>query len=209
MPSTDSWTRGSRAGGCLLKVLCWQCVCVLHPLLFLLSIPEHTHAARSRCGAELVADLEFVCGGRGFYRGKPGGPRGVARQRGSGIVEECCVKGCDLQHLESYCARAKRTRRHTADTAQQTMEEMFKALFLKRYEQQATRTRVTDRRAERAHYMQAMRRDLHKSPEKQQPRLLEKLQDDASSQQNASTEIVKNTAQRRWPSLSAQQQPVH
>lgn len=52
------------------QVLCWQCVYVLNPVLFLLTLPEHTHASRPRCGVELMAALEFVCGDRGFYRGK-------------------------------------------------------------------------------------------------------------------------------------------
>uniref|UniRef100_A0AAY5ET35 Insulin-like domain-containing protein n=1 Tax=Electrophorus electricus TaxID=8005 RepID=A0AAY5ET35_ELEEL len=65
--------------------------------------------ARPRCGVELIADLEFVCGDRGFYRGRA--RNGGSRSRGNGIVEQCCIKGCDLQHLEQYCAKPSRGRR--------------------------------------------------------------------------------------------------
>ncbi|XP_063065554.1 insulin-like growth factor 3 [Engraulis encrasicolus] len=221
MPSTGSWTRGNSAGGSVLKVLCWQCVCVLHPLLFLLSMPEHTQAARWRCGAELVADLEFVCGDRGIYVGKPlyisrggGGVRRLSRGHGGGIVEACCKRGCALHYLESYCNKAKRTRRHAAsDTAaQQTTEEMFRALWVKRYEQQSTGTHAVDRRAERTQYLQERRRrDLHKSPDVEPPRLPETLQSHASSQENGSLARVKHTAlprRKRTVLLSTRQQPV-
>uniref|UniRef100_A0A3P8XPP1 Insulin-like domain-containing protein n=1 Tax=Esox lucius TaxID=8010 RepID=A0A3P8XPP1_ESOLU len=41
------------------------------------------------------------------------------RVKGKGIVEQCCLKPCDLQHLESYCAKPKRSRRRAPLTPQQ------------------------------------------------------------------------------------------
>ncbi|XP_041955553.1 insulin-like growth factor 3 [Alosa sapidissima] len=184
MPSTESRPSGTSAGGCMLKVLCWQCVCWLCPFLLLLSLPEHTHAGRPRCGIELMADLEFVCGDRGFYRGRTGGRRGLARARGKGIIDQCCVKGgCDLQYLESYCAKPKRKRRHAADAAQHDMELMFRALFVRRYTQQASH--MADRHEERTQFLKT-RRDSHKLTEKQPP-LPEQLNDDASLQHSGSS----------------------
>uniref|UniRef100_A0A673M0P8 Insulin-like domain-containing protein n=1 Tax=Sinocyclocheilus rhinocerous TaxID=307959 RepID=A0A673M0P8_9TELE len=54
--------------------------------------------------------------------GKPGAARsGSPRSRGKGIVEQCCVRGCDLQHLESYCAKPKKVRRDVPASLQQTL----------------------------------------------------------------------------------------
>uniref|UniRef100_A0AAY4EIF8 Insulin-like domain-containing protein n=1 Tax=Denticeps clupeoides TaxID=299321 RepID=A0AAY4EIF8_9TELE len=81
-----------------------------------------THSAKTRCGWELVADLEFVCGDRGFYRATGSGYGRTLRSRGKGIVENCCVRGCDLQHLEKYCATTpKRGRRNTPLPLEQTL----------------------------------------------------------------------------------------
>uniref|UniRef100_A0A3B3ZJW6 Insulin-like domain-containing protein n=1 Tax=Periophthalmus magnuspinnatus TaxID=409849 RepID=A0A3B3ZJW6_9GOBI len=73
------------------------------------SIPN-TNATRLRCGSELLGDLIFVCGDRGIYLGKwKRGWSGYGpRPRGRGIVDQCCLgPGCDLHHLEKYCAKAK------------------------------------------------------------------------------------------------------
>ncbi|XP_062396921.1 insulin-like growth factor 3 [Sardina pilchardus] len=203
MPSTESRPSGTNAGGCMLKVLCWQCVCWLCPSFLLLSLPEHTHAAQPRCGTELIADLEFVCGDRGFYRGRSGGRRGFARPRGKGIIDQCCVKGgCDLRYLESYCAKPKRRRRHIADAAQHDMELMFRALFVRRYEQQAPHT--ADRHEERAQFLKS-RRDWRR-PTEQQPPLPEQPATDASSPHSGSS-----TTERRHsgdPPLQPDTQPT-
>ncbi|KAK3566225.1 hypothetical protein QTP86_029674 [Hemibagrus guttatus] len=113
-----------------LQVLCWRSVCVLFTLLVCVLLPELAHSAKPRCGVELIADLQFVCGDRGFYRGHPGAARAAGpRRSGKGIVEQCCVRGCDLQHLEHYCARPKRERRHTPHT-----EDSSWLMFLRRYD---------------------------------------------------------------------------
>ncbi|XP_060786955.1 insulin-like growth factor 3 isoform X2 [Neoarius graeffei] len=119
-----------------LQVLCWRSVCVLYTLLVCVLLPEFAHSAKPRCGVELIADLQLVCGDRGFYRGHPGAVRNASpRRRGKGIVEQCCIKGCDLQHLEHYCAKPKRERRHTGHTPSTThTEDQFWKMFLRRYE---------------------------------------------------------------------------
>ncbi|KAL4645886.1 insulin-like growth factor I [Arapaima gigas] len=100
----------------LLKVCWWRGVCVLYPVLCLATLHSGAEAVKVRCGRELVADLEFVCGERGFYRGKVASSRNGARLRGKGIVEQCCLRGCDLLDLEAYCAKPRHTRRSAPAT---------------------------------------------------------------------------------------------
>ncbi|XP_019907491.2 insulin-like growth factor 3 isoform X2 [Esox lucius] len=127
--------RRSSASGCTLKC-CWS-ACVLYSILCLAAQPEHAEA-RARCGSELVAHLEFVCGDRapnGLRYNQGNSPRlrgSGTRVKGKGIVEQCCLKPCDLQHLESYCAKPKRSRRRAPLTPQQVKEEQYKAVFRKR-----------------------------------------------------------------------------
>ncbi|XP_051508939.1 insulin-like growth factor I [Myxocyprinus asiaticus] len=128
--------------GFMLKVPSWRNVCVLYSFFCVLVLPDVGEGAKARCGRELIADLEFVCGDRGFYRGKPGGARSSGpRSRGKGIVEQCCIRGCDLQHLESYCAKPKRRRRQAPSSLQQTLEEQFWLVFQRRYQKFAEMNR--------------------------------------------------------------------
>ncbi|MGH0173095.1 UNVERIFIED_CONTAM: hypothetical protein FKN15_064427 [Acipenser sinensis] len=83
-----------------------KAVWVLYPVLCLVMLPQRCGAAaRARCGRELVEDLQFVCGDRGFHYSKSS--RYGIRGRVRGIVDLCCVRGCDLQLLEAYCAKPK------------------------------------------------------------------------------------------------------
>ncbi|XP_023649367.1 insulin-like growth factor 3 [Paramormyrops kingsleyae] len=116
----------------LLKVSWWRTLCVLYPVLYLTGLHGGAEALKARCGRELVADLQFVCGDRGFYRGKVSGARGGARLRGKGIVEQCCLRGCDLQHLEAYCAKPHRARRHAPPSHPRAVEELYHVVFPKR-----------------------------------------------------------------------------
>ncbi|XP_043103285.1 insulin-like growth factor 3 [Puntigrus tetrazona] len=132
------------------QVPSWRSVCVLCSLYCVLILPDAGEAAKARCGRELVADLEFVCGDRGFYRGKPGAARsGGPRSRGKGIVEQCCVRGCDLQHLESYCAKPKRVRREVPASLQQTLEDQFWLVFQQRYQKRAEMNRDEEAASQR------------------------------------------------------------
>ncbi|KAM9342522.1 insulin-like growth factor 3 [Pholidichthys leucotaenia] len=93
-----------------------------------------TEAAKHRCGSELLSDLLFVCGDRGIYLGKGSGSGYRARPRGKGIVEKCCLSaGCDLYHLEMYCAKPKRQQGSTTSPSITTApQRMFQAVFHKR-----------------------------------------------------------------------------
>ncbi|XP_068604726.1 insulin-like growth factor 3 [Brachionichthys hirsutus] len=116
----------------------------LHPplgmlcsVLCLAGWPLASEAARLRCGSELLSDLIFVCGDRGIYLGKGTWSGYGARPRGKGIVDQCCrPAGCELQHLEMYCAKPKSERHTTADpaTASPTTAppHMLDAVFQKR-----------------------------------------------------------------------------
>ncbi|XP_033486016.2 insulin-like growth factor 3 [Epinephelus lanceolatus] len=124
-----------------LKVFCvW--VCMFYSTMCLAAWPLSSEAAKLRCGSDLLSDLIFVCGDRGIYLGKGTWSGYGTRPRGKGIVDQCCrPAGCELQHLEMYCAKPK-SQQHTtaypatttalptttlADTAQQ-----FQVVFQKR-----------------------------------------------------------------------------
>ncbi|XP_075332113.1 insulin-like growth factor 3 isoform X2 [Odontesthes bonariensis] len=104
--------------------------------------PLSSEASKIRCGSELLSDLRLVCGDRGIHFGRP--TRYGARSRGKGIVDLCCKSsGCDLQHLEMYCAKAQSPERTTASPATTTpatttapytttKQEMFQTVFEKR-----------------------------------------------------------------------------
>ncbi|TRY99892.1 hypothetical protein DNTS_033999 [Danionella cerebrum] len=122
----------------------WRSVYVLCSLLCILTLQRPSEATKSRCGRELVEDLEFVCGDRGFYRGervptkrKSGsGRRGGSHSQGKGIVEQCCIRGCDLHHLELYCAKPKK-------------EAQFRLVFQRRYQTFADANRNEESSAQR------------------------------------------------------------
>ncbi|XP_041655596.1 insulin-like growth factor I [Cheilinus undulatus] len=117
---------------CVRLCLCFSTMCL------------SSEAARLRCGSDLLSDLLFVCGDRGIYLGRGSGSRYNTRPRGKGIVDQCCrPAGCELQHLELYCAKPKSQPSTTAypsttTTASQTTTEpvtaqqMFQTVFQKR-----------------------------------------------------------------------------
>ncbi|XP_029973684.1 insulin-like growth factor 3 [Salarias fasciatus] len=119
-------------------VLCAR-ICMFYSSLFLAGWPLCPQAARLRCGSELLADLLFVCGDRGIYLGKGSWSGYGARPRGKGIVDQCCrASGCDLQHLEMYCAKPKSLKHSTAPPPttttpdSRTQPDMFEAVLQKR-----------------------------------------------------------------------------
>ncbi|XP_053173205.1 insulin-like growth factor 3 [Scomber japonicus] len=124
-----------------LKVLCAR-MCMLYSTMSLLGWPLASDAARLRCGSDLLSDLIFVCGDRGIYLGKGMWSGYGARPRGKGIVDKCCRSvGCELHHLEMYCAKPKSQQHTTAypttTTAQHTstqtdMAQLFQEVFHKR-----------------------------------------------------------------------------
>ncbi|XP_019746350.1 insulin-like growth factor 3 [Hippocampus comes] len=122
-----------------LKVLCMFC-----STMCLVSGPLCCEGAKLRCGSELLNDLLFVCGDRGLYLGKGTWSGYGSRPRGKGIVDKCCrSNGCDLHHLEMYCAKAKKQQPTTAwpststsieslTTQQTEVAYQFQAVFQKR-----------------------------------------------------------------------------
>nr|XP_057907945.1 insulin-like growth factor 3 [Doryrhamphus excisus] len=126
-PSERSWT---------LKVLC-----MFYSTMCLLNWPLYSEAAKLRCGTDLLNDLLFVCGDRGIYFGKGTRPGYGSRPRGKGIVDKCCrSNGCDLHHLEVYCAKPKKQQPTTAwpststepHTTKHDVANQFQAVFHKR-----------------------------------------------------------------------------
>lgn len=86
-----------------LSYCCVVCLAGLPPRLS----AKAAAAVRNRCGSELGNDLVFVCGDRGvnFAKGSV-----WARHRnylkGQGIIDKCCKSpGCNLYHLQKYCAK--------------------------------------------------------------------------------------------------------
>ncbi|XP_038131027.1 insulin-like growth factor 3 [Cyprinodon tularosa] len=125
-----------------LKVLSVR-ICVLLCSMFLAGWPLSLEAAQLRCGSELLSDLLFVCGDRGIYLGKGSWSGYGPRPRGKGIVDQCCrSSGCELYHLEMYCAKPKAKQLSTVSpttastkathTTTTTVEDMFKVVFRKR-----------------------------------------------------------------------------
>ncbi|XP_015198034.2 insulin-like growth factor 3 isoform X2 [Lepisosteus oculatus] len=119
----------SSTGQRALKVSWIRRLWVTYAVLCFLALPQRGTATKSRCGRELLADLEFVCGDRGYYRGNA---QGYGRRlRGKGIVEQCCLRGCDLQHLESYCAKPQRSRRSAPSVEPHSQEGKLREIFRK------------------------------------------------------------------------------
>ncbi|XP_028265306.1 insulin-like growth factor 3 [Parambassis ranga] len=121
-----------------LKVLCVR-MCMLYFTMCLAGWPQSSEAARPRCGSDLLSDLIFVCGDRGIYLGKGSWSGYRARPRGKGIVDQCCKSsGCELYHLEKYCAKPKNQNYTTASPTTTTAPHsttplvMFQAVFQKR-----------------------------------------------------------------------------
>ncbi|XP_032375757.1 insulin-like growth factor 3 [Etheostoma spectabile] len=138
-------SRGLSATPHTLKVLCVR-LCVFYTTMCLAGWPRSSEAARLRCGTDLLSDLIFVCGDRGIYLGKGSWSGYGSRPRGKGIVDQCCrPSGCELQHLEMYCAKPKSQQQTTAypttttttttapqTTAQLDTAQRFQAVFQKR-----------------------------------------------------------------------------
>ncbi|XP_047428370.1 insulin-like growth factor 3 [Mugil cephalus] len=126
------------AGPQTLKMWCVR-ICIFYSSMCLASWPLTSEAAKLRCGSDLLSDLIFVCGERGVYLGKGSWSGYGSRPRGKGIVDQCCRSaGCELQHLEMYCAKPKGQNPPTTSPATTTasntttQQDMFQAVFQKR-----------------------------------------------------------------------------
>uniref|UniRef100_A0A3Q3APG9 Insulin-like domain-containing protein n=1 Tax=Kryptolebias marmoratus TaxID=37003 RepID=A0A3Q3APG9_KRYMA len=109
-------------------------ICMFYCSMCLAGWPVSSEAARRRCGSELLSDLIFVCGDRGIYLGKGSWSGYGPRPRGKGIVDQCCKSsGCELQYLETYCAKPKtKELAPTSTTTTTTTSHTFQAVFQKR-----------------------------------------------------------------------------
>ncbi|XP_075423026.1 insulin-like growth factor 2 isoform X1 [Ascaphus truei] len=85
--------------------------------------------AETLCGGELVDTLQFVCGDRGFYFSRSNGRSN--RRSSRGIVEECCFRSCDLDLLETYCAKPAKNERDLSTAPATVMPPLSKDLFHK------------------------------------------------------------------------------
>nr|XP_005987748.1 PREDICTED: insulin-like growth factor I [Latimeria chalumnae] len=96
---------------CVLKAHSKRQFWLLCPILCFLTLAQRLVEAETLCGSELVDTLQFVCGERGFYFSRRYSYKYSAKKSSRGIVELCCFRGCDLQLLESYCAKSHRSAR--------------------------------------------------------------------------------------------------
>lgn len=85
--------------------------------------------AETLCGGELVDTLQFVCGERGFYFEKNIVRSG--RRPRTGIVEECCFRSCDLDLLETYCAKPVKNERDLSTASATAMPSLNKDIYHK------------------------------------------------------------------------------
>ncbi|XP_073514844.1 insulin-like growth factor 2 [Phyllobates terribilis] len=85
--------------------------------------------AETLCGGELVDTLQFVCGDRGFYFEKNAGRSN--RRPNRGIVEECCFRSCDLDLLETYCAKPVKNERDLSTAPATAMPSLNKDIYHK------------------------------------------------------------------------------
>uniref|UniRef100_A0A8C5R3I1 Insulin like growth factor 2 n=1 Tax=Leptobrachium leishanense TaxID=445787 RepID=A0A8C5R3I1_9ANUR len=81
------------------------------------------------CGGELVDTLQFVCGDRGFYFSRNNGR--LNRRASRGIVEECCFRSCDLELLETYCAKPAKNERDLSTAPATSLPPLNKELYHK------------------------------------------------------------------------------
>ncbi|XP_075043992.1 insulin-like growth factor 2 isoform X3 [Mixophyes fleayi] len=87
--------------------------------------------AETLCGGELVDTLQFVCGDRGFYFGKSNYKKNTGRSNrrySRGIVEECCFRSCDLELLETYCAKPVKNERDLSTVPATAMPPLNKII---------------------------------------------------------------------------------
>ncbi|KAG8563861.1 hypothetical protein GDO81_016222 [Engystomops pustulosus] len=85
--------------------------------------------AETLCGGELVDTLQFVCGDRGFYFEK--NPVRTSRRANRGIVDECCFRSCDLDLLETYCAKPLKNERDLSTAPATAMPSLNKDIYHK------------------------------------------------------------------------------
>nr|XP_028589586.1 insulin-like growth factor II isoform X2 [Podarcis muralis] len=130
--SGGSSSSSSSCGSSKVQKMCTSRRILLLALTFLAYTVDSVSAygaPETLCGGELVDTLQFVCGDRGFYFSRP-----VGRNRGRlnrGIVEECCFRSCDLNLLETYCAKSVKSERDLSSSSLVALPALNKDPFQK------------------------------------------------------------------------------
>ncbi|XP_044125158.1 insulin-like growth factor II [Bufo gargarizans] len=107
-----------------------QALFILYTFIVYTAESSRTYSlAETLCGGELVDTLQFVCGDRGFYFEKTIGR--TNRRYNRGIVEECCFRSCDLDLLETYCAKPMKNERDLSTAPATAMPSLNKDIYHK------------------------------------------------------------------------------
>ncbi|KAM4617437.1 insulin-like growth factor 2 [Discoglossus pictus] len=104
-------------------------VVIITFLAYTLDAAKAYGTAETLCGGELVDTLQFVCGDRGFYFSRTTGR--ASRRANRGIVEECCFRSCDLDLLETYCAKPTKNERDLSTAPATAMPSPSKDMYHK------------------------------------------------------------------------------
>ncbi|KAM9302407.1 insulin-like growth factor 2 [Gastrophryne carolinensis] len=106
------------------------------------------------CGGELVDTLQFVCGDRGFYFGKSGYKKNTGRNNrrvNRGIVEECCFRSCDLDLLETYCAKPVKNERDVSTAPASATPSLNKDMYHKHSHPKYSKYDIWQRKPTQSH----------------------------------------------------------
>ncbi|XP_018418161.1 PREDICTED: insulin-like growth factor II isoform X2 [Nanorana parkeri] len=101
------------------------------------------------CGGELVDTLQFVCGDRGFYFEKNMGRSN--RRVSRGIVEECCFRSCDLDLLETYCAKPVKNERDLSTAPATALPSLNKDVYHKHAHTKHSKYDIWQRKPTQSH----------------------------------------------------------
>ncbi|XP_072277834.1 insulin-like growth factor 2 isoform X2 [Pyxicephalus adspersus] len=101
------------------------------------------------CGGELVDTLQFVCGDRGFYFEKNSGRSN--RRSSRGIVEECCFRSCDLDLLETYCAKPVKNERDLSTAPATALPSLNKDVYHKHSHTKYSKYDIWQRKPTQSH----------------------------------------------------------
>ncbi|XP_073430152.1 insulin-like growth factor 2 [Dendrobates tinctorius] len=126
-----SCTAPSRRGAQLSRILVTRhAIFIIYTFIAYAAVSSGAFSrAETLCGGELVDTLQFVCGDRGFYFEKNAGRSN--RRPNRGIVEECCFRSCDLDLLETYCAKPVKNERDLSTAPATAMPSLNKDIYHK------------------------------------------------------------------------------
>ncbi|XP_012816009.1 insulin-like growth factor II isoform X2 [Xenopus tropicalis] len=114
-------------------------------LVYTLDSAKAYGATETLCGGELVDTLQFVCGDRGFYFSRNNGRSN--RRANRGIVEECCFRSCDLELLETYCAKPAKNERDVSTAPSTAIPPLNKDLYHKHHHTKSSKYDIWQRKS--------------------------------------------------------------